>query len=127
MTPKDSGTRWREDHNTFATILDVDPSISGTQSFNANDVLEGTELWTAPANGSEVVAGDKWLLVNKRNGVQLHRAAWTAYIHKGSFICDNFQEVTDPDPNPTPVFPESFVLTDPSGKQALYEFARVIE
>lgn len=36
---------------------------------------------------------------------------------------------TDPDPNPepTPIFPESFVLTDPSGAKAEYVFVRIIE
>lgn len=125
MTPIDNGTRWREDHNVFATVIDVDPSVSGTQSFNANDLLEGTELWEAPADGNEVKKGDKWLLVNKRNGVQLHRAAWTAYIHKGSFICDKFTEIED-NPNPTPVFPEWFDLVDPQGNKARYDFVRII-
>jgi hypothetical protein len=49
-----------------------------------------------------------------------------AYIHKGVAICNNFTEIEEPPP-PTPTFPESFILTDPSGAKAEYVFVRVIE
>src|SRR5690554_6847785 len=31
------------------------------------------------------------------------------------------------DPDPEPVFPESYILTDPNGKRAEYVFVRIIE
>ena len=120
MTPISNGTRLRTDHNTFAQVI---------TSYNAGQKIVGDEVWQASADGNEVKAGDMWLHVTHVDDVALVEAkkGWMAYIHKSQPICKDFQEVTDPDPNPTPVFPESFVLTDPSGKQALYEFARVIE
>lgn len=119
MTPINNGTRLRENHSTVNT-----PTI---QFFNANELLEGDELWVAPADGVEVKKGDKWLRVTKRNGTALPQAGWTAYIHKGVPYCDNFKEVSAP-PAPTdPVFPEWFTLTDPNGVKARYDFVRIVE
>lgn len=116
MTTISSGTRIRQDHNTFAAVL---------TSVNANVTLTGTELWEAPADGSEVKKGDKWLKVSY-NGV----TGWMAYIHKGQYICKDFSEVGESQPVAT--FPESYELlvVDPNhpdyGKRALYQFVRVL-
>jgi hypothetical protein len=127
MTPIANGTRLRTDHNTFATIIDVNPNLIGVQSFDQGTLLEGTELWTAPADGNEVKKNDKWLYVVKANGVTLAVPGWTAYIHKGQPICNNFKEITDPTIPPAPIFPQSFTLVNPDGSKAEYIFVRIIE
>lgn len=122
MTPVNNGTRRRKDHNTFSAY--VLPSV------DSGVLVEGDELWIAPADGNEVRKDDRWLKITKVGGVAVTETLWMAQIHKGLIICDNFKEViTDPAPNPTPTptFPQSFILTDPSGVRAEYEFVRIIE
>lgn len=118
MTPINNGTRLRTDHNVFASII---------TSYNRGQLIVGDELWEAPADGNEVKKGDKWLRVTSVDGVNLTERGWMAYIHKGVAVCNNFKEIATPPPPPTPVFPESFILTDPSGAKAEYVFVRVIE
>ena len=118
MTPINNGTRMRSDHNTFATVI---------TSYNRGQLIVGDEIWEAPADGSEVKKGDKWLHVTSVDGVNVTERGWMAYIHKGVAVCNNFKEIADPTPPPTPVFPESFTLTDPSGAKAEYKFVRIIE
>jgi hypothetical protein len=118
MTPITSGTRMRTDHSTFASVI---------ASYNRGQLIVGDEVWEAPADGSEVKKGDKWLHVTSVDGVNVTDRGWMAYIHKGVPICENFKVVEDPNPNPTPVFPDSFTLTDPSGAKAEYKFVRIIE
>lgn len=107
-----SGTKIREDHNTSANVL---------TSVNAKVTVTGSEKWVATTGGAEVFIGDTWIKVTY-NGV----TGWMAYIHKGVAICNNFK-VVETTPPPAPMFPESFVLTDPSGEKAEYVFVRVIE
>ena len=113
MTPIQNGTRLRTDHNVFAAVIDVDPIAANIQSFNSGDVLVGDDLWEAPADGSEVKKGDKWVHVTHRNGVALKTVGWTAYIHKALPVCNNFKEVTvtppPVDPAPVVLFPQSAV------------------
>lgn len=127
MKPMQSKTRLRAGHDVFATVIIPDLSPA--------DTLRGDEAWEAPANGAEVVKGDKWLHVTHRNGVELAEKGWTAIVHKGVPICNNFKEVTTtppPDPQPVAGFPDSFIQTnnDPKhpdyGKQAEYVFVRVL-
>lgn len=118
MTPINNGTRMRTDHNVFASVI---------TSYNRGQLVVGDEIWEAPADGSEVKKGDKWLHVTSVDGVNVTERGWMAYIHKGVPVCNNFTEVEAPPPPPTPVFPESFVLTDPSGAKAEYVFVRIIE
>ena len=118
MTPISNGTRLRTDHNTFASTI---------TSYNRGQLIVGDEVWEALADGPEVRRGDKWLHVTSVDGVNIVDRGWMAYIHKGVPICNNFQQLPDPDPDPTPIFPESFILTDPSGARAEYVFVRVIE
>lgn len=129
MTPISSGTRMRVDHNTFAAAIDVDSSLANVQSFNMGDLLIGDELWEAPADGNEVKKGDKWLHVILCNGKALPVSGWTAYIHKGWPICDNFKTIDgEPLPPPEPIpFPEDFVLTNPDGRKGRFVFDRIIE
>jgi hypothetical protein len=118
MTPINNGTRLRADHNVFAAVI---------TSYNRGQLIVGDEIWEAPADGSEVKRGDKWLRVTSVDGVNLTERGWMAYIHKGVAVCNNFTEIVAPPPPPTPVFPESFVLTDPNGAKAEYVFVRIIE
>jgi hypothetical protein len=118
MTPINNGTRLREDRNVFARVIN---------SYNRGQLVVGDELWEATADGSEVKKGDKWLRVTSVDGVNLTERGWMAYIHKGVAVCNNFKEIEPPPPPPGPVFPESFILTDPSGAKAEYVFVRVIE
>ena len=117
MTPLNSGTRMRTDHTTFAAVI---------TSYGRGQLVVGDQIWEAPADGNEVKKGDKWLHVTSVDGVNLTEAGWMAYIHKGVAICNNCTEIEEPPP-PTPTFPESFILTDPSGAKAEYVFVRVIE
>lgn len=118
MTPISSGTRMRTDHNVFGSVI---------TSYGRGQLVVGDEIWEAPADGSEVKKGDKWLKVTSVDGVNVAESGWMAYIHKGIPICENFKEIEDPSPNPTPIFPDSFTLTDPSGAKAEYKFVRIIE
>lgn len=118
MTPINNGTRMRTDHNTFSTVI---------TSYNRGQLVVGDEIWEALADGPEVRRGDKWLRVVSVDGVNLVDRGWMAYIHKAVPVCNNFKEIPDPDPTPMPVFPQSFVLTDPSGARAEYVFVRIIE
>lgn len=118
MTPFNSGTRMRTDHSVFASVI---------ASYTRGQLVVADEIWEAPADGNEVKKGDKWLKVSSVDGVNVAERGWMAYIHKGVPICDNFKVIEDPDPNPTPIFPDSFTLTDPSGAKAEYKFVRIIE
>lgn len=111
MTTINSGTRVRQDHNVYASVL---------TSVNANVTVQGDELWTAPVDGNEVKAGDRWLKVTV-NGV----TGWMAHIHKGVAICRDFVVITTTPPTePTSTFPEYFILTDPQGKTQRYDITR---
>lgn len=120
MTTINSGTRVRQDHNVYASVL---------TSVNANVTVQGDELWTAPADGNEVKRGDGWVKVTV-NGV----TGWMAHIHKGVAICKDFVVInTTPSEPVGNTFPVSFTLTnsDPQhpdyGKKAEYEFVKVLE
>lgn len=116
MTPINNGTRLRTDHNTFATVI---------ASYNSGALVLGDELWEAPADGAEVKKGDKWLHVVSVNGEELFETGWMAYVHKGLPVCNNFKTIAEvPSPDPISTFPESFTLTDPTGKKAEYVFVR---
>lgn len=125
MTPIENRTRLRENHDVYSGVI---------TSFNANDLLEGDELWEAPADGALVKKGDKWLRVLKRNGKTLEKPGWTAYIHLGEPICNNLRwvETTPPTEPPAPVsFPQSVVweYVDSTGKthRLNYVFERKLE
>lgn len=119
MNPIYSGTRLRSGHDVFAKV--IIPDLAAT------DLLEGTDLWIAPAAGVEVRKGDKWLYVTKRNGKALSTQGWTAVTHKGVPICENLKEVgVVVPPPPVVTFPQSFTLTDPQGNRAEYAFVRVL-
>jgi hypothetical protein len=70
--------------------------------------------------------GDKWLKILE-GGTTI---GWVAVIHLGKAYGKLTEiVVTPPDPNPQPVFPESFILTDPKNPQqkAEYKFVRIVE
>lgn len=94
MTPKQNGTRMRSDHNVFAGPLKSD--------LKPTDLIIGDELWTAPADGSEVKKGDTWLKVLSVNGIAVPVRGWTAITHKGVPICDNLKEIV-PSGGETPI------------------------
>jgi len=89
MIALNTGLRARRDHTTFSEAL---------FSFGASDLLEGEEVWIALADGNEVLKGDTWLKVTKRNGAVLATPGWSAYIHKGIKYCKDFQNGTPPPP-----------------------------
>ncbi len=108
MTTIYSGTKIREDHSTHNPITKT-PTPELTR-VNAGVLVVGSEKWTALVDGYEVKAGDVWLKVTY-NGV----TGWMAYIHKGQAICRDLVETTTPPVEPTPTFPEYYILTDPQG------------
>mgnify|MGYP003555972948 FL=1 len=92
MRTIDARTNIRPDHNTNNTALLSIP--------NANTLLEGDELFTAPEplsndDGVYQAVGDKWLKTTY-NGV----SGWVAYIHKGFLICKDFVDNEEPTPPP---------------------------
>lgn len=104
------GMNTRPDHN-------VNNSPNGVVPYG--EVVEVTEIWIAPFDGINVKKNDKWAKL-KSNITQ-----WVAVVHLGVVygIVTN-EDVSEP---PTTTFPESFVLTDPSGAQAEYVFVRIIK
>lgn len=122
MVPKGDGTRLRADHTTFAAVI---------TSFGTSNLVQGDEIWIAPADGNEVKMGDKWLHVTHVDDKPLAVPGWMAYIHKGEPICKDFLDLTGGDtepPPPVPAFPQSFELRNPdTGEVALYVFVRVLE
>jgi len=96
MKPLASGTRLRYEHNVFAGVI---------TSYGMSHTVSGTDLWEAPADGSEVKKGDKWLKVTHVNDSPVPVSGWMAYIHKGEPICGSFTSdgVTPPPPPPDPV------------------------
>ena len=105
MTPINNGTRMRTNHSVFDAVI---------LSYNRGQVVICDEIWEAPADGSEVKKGDKWLKVISVDGVAVVERGWMAYIHKGVAICNNFKEIAPVEP-PVATFPEYFILTDPEG------------
>jgi GH25 family lysozyme M1 (1,4-beta-N-acetylmuramidase) len=70
---------------------------------------KGDELWTAPADGTNVKKGDQWLKITEGGSAQ----GWVAITHMGKQYC-TLKEVApspDPDPEPQPV-PEVAVTVD---------------
>ena len=88
MTTLENGMRIREAHNTYGKVM---------TSVGAGVVVSGDELWTAPADGDQVKAGDKWLRVTHAGFT-----GWMAYIHLGKAYCKNFVDATPPPPTPDP-------------------------
>lgn len=108
MSPKQNGTRLRKDHTTFAAAI---------TSYNAGQVIEGDEMWTAPADGSEVKKGDQWMHVTHVNGVKV-APGWMARIHKGVEICGDYIEIVgEVPPQGTP---DWFDLIAPDGTKTHY-------
>lgn len=98
ITPMTTGTRMRSDHTVFAGVLKSD--------LKPSDLIIGDEVWTATADGIEVKKGDTWLKVLSVNGVTVPVRGWTAIVHKGQVICNNFKQIgvtPDPTPDPDPV------------------------
>ena len=116
MKPLQAGTRMRVDHSTYTTVILSDLSQL--------DTLRGDVLWEAPADGSYVKKGDKWLHVTHRNGVALPKPGWTAYIYLGGDVCGSFNEVTDTHPVPT-TYPKligaTIILQYDDGKEVTEE------
>jgi len=104
-----SGMNTRPDHNVLN-------AANGTVAYNVP--TECTEIWTAPADGSYVKAGDKWARLN--SGI----IKWVAIVHLGK-VYGTIEEVgTTPPPVPTdPEFPEWFDLTNPQGVTKRYVLA----
>jgi len=67
-------TLWLEGMNTRPTH-DVFNAPNG--AIRLGDIVEGLEVWTAPADGNLVKAGDKWMRINS----PIER--WVAIVHLG--------------------------------------------
>jgi len=87
IKPIYNGTRLREDHTTFANVI---------ETYDANSTVEGDLIWTAPANGEQVYAGDKWLHCTKINSVPVN--GWMTIIHLGKTYCIIVDESELPPP-----------------------------
>lgn len=112
MTTISTGTRIRPDHNTAGAAVGTIP--------NANTVIQGDELFTAPAdlyNGTlkYQARGDQWLKTTYNNVT-----GWVALTHMGSPICKNFVDngATEPPPPPAGDKPVS-VTVELEGYQPL--------
>ncbi len=121
MTTITSGTRLRKDHTTFADVV---------TSVNAGITVQGSEMWEAPADGSEVRKGDKWMLVFSVDGIRLSEPNWMAYIHKGAPICRDFRTVEESPEEPpvvVPAFPDWYILEHPDGTRAKFDFVEIVK
>ena len=79
ITPIQGGMSVRNDHTTFGEKINT--LLSTEKGF-------GAELWTAPADGMEVKAGDQWLHITKAGTRPLD--GWVAVVHKGVRYCNLF-------------------------------------
>ena len=93
ISPIANGTRLRADHNTFADVI---------ASYNAGVTLSGDDIWTAPADGPEVKAGDQWLHVTNLGGSPLQTPGWTAIVHKGVPFSTRLPDTPETPPIPHP-------------------------
>lgn len=112
-----SGTRIRNEHNTGGAIIN---------SYSANTECEGDTDWISSAdvyNSSNVMinmAGDRWLFVNKVNGVSIPVSGWVAITHKGQPICDVIEEnVEIPPPIDNDPYVKAILITA-SGKEEVW-------
>lgn len=128
IVPLQNGTRLRVAPSTYTAVV---TSYNAGANVEIEEVLEYLENDPAqPATWK----GDKWGKVIKVNGVATPQPSWMAIWYHNDDVCSEYYTVvtdqtdpTDPTDPPAPIFPESFVLTDPSGAKAEYEFVRIIE
>ena len=125
IIPIQNGTRLRTAPSTYTAVI---TSYNIGANVEIEEILEYLENDTVqPA----IWKGDRWGKVIKVNGVATPQPSWMAIHYHGTPVCsENYTVVTDPTDPPvpgTPVFPESFVLTDPSGAKAEYVFVRIVE
>jgi GH25 family lysozyme M1 (1,4-beta-N-acetylmuramidase) len=80
------GTRLRTDHTV---------NVGYTASYKKLTIFDGDLVWTAPADGLNVKAGDQWLEVKNIDGVIA--TGWVAIKHLGLTICS----LIDHQPAPT--------------------------
>lgn len=131
VKPLGSGTRTRVIPSTYSTV--VKQNLSPANIIEIDKTLLYLEN---DPNLAHVRKDDLWGHVIKVDGVPPTKEEWVAIdYHHNNFtpypICSkHYSPVSgnpDPNPDPTPVFPESFVLIDPSGARAEYVFVRIIE
>lgn len=111
-------------------------SMSLRSVANVNNTSIGSLSINTKAYGNEVVIldnGDKWLKVLKIDGMTLPVGnVYVAVIHLSKpygKLTEIPDEVPPPPPPPTsvPAFPEYFILTDPKGVKARFDFTREVE
>lgn len=103
-------------------------SMSVRPAPNTNNTPIGTLPMNVHAFGNELTElpnGDKWLKIEKTETGQT-LVGYVAVIHLGKPY-GKLTEISNPDPTPTPQFPQSFVLTNPDGTKGEFQFVRVIE
>ena len=106
------GTRCRRDHVIADNII---------ENFKQGTQLVGDDSWFLDS-------ANIWIHVTHKDGYALAEPGWTAIIYRGTPICSNYEIIeTDPTPDTSPIFPDSFTLTDPSGAKAEYKFVRIID
>jgi hypothetical protein len=104
ITPLKNDTRLRDIHSTNGQVI---------SSYNIGDIILGDDVWTAEVDatdGSNIKAGDKWLLAKNINGVPA--AGWMAIIHNGIAICKIVE--TPPSPVVPPATPPVEPAANPS-------------
>lgn len=121
---------------THNCVVLVEKGVKVRNEPNTNNVSSMTMAWKTPFQISAIVPDSldpnnpakKW---GKIFGGQ-YDGKYTAleYPSNPSPI-SSYTPIENPtkpeEPEPSPIFPESFVLTDPSGARAEYVFVRVIE
>ncbi len=93
--------------------------IDGVNSNDIGDIPANTEFI-----GSSLVTG--------ANGVKYIELISVGGFNKTGFVStlasiQFIEDTGETTPPPAPMFPESFVLTDPSGAKAEYVFVRIVE
>lgn len=107
-------TTWAKGMNTRPQP-NVNNSPNGAVGYG--QLVNGVEIWTAPADGVNVRKNDTWLRLDDPV------TKWVAVVHMGVV----YGVVTEGNNTEPPKFPESFKLVYPTGESAEYQFVRVIE
>lgn len=90
ITPLQGAMSIRGAHSTFDAKINT--LLSTEKGY-------GSELYTAPADGTEVKQGDQWLHLTKAGSRVVD--GWVAVVHKGIRYC-NLTEIVDGTPPSAP-------------------------
>ena len=128
VKPLASGTRTRAVPSTYSSVMRQNLSPINTVEIDRTVLY----LENDPVS-AHIRKDDLWGHVTKIDGIPVPNEEWIAIDYHDAYynyyqICTKHYTIDGtPGVPPTTIFPESFILTDPSGAQAEYVFVRIIE